>query len=245
MLELRKHSGKHIKSGISNKFMTLLALIPARGGSKGIPKKNIRSFCGKPLIYWTIQAALQSKYIDRVVVSTDDPEIAQISKECGADVPFLRPRELANDTAPGIAPVLHALDKMEEVEDVLLLQPTSPLRMSIDIEGIIEYRNKNGARSAVSIALSQKHPALMYYLENSMRLKGVVQETVLSCRQDYRPVYVLNGALYLARRDFIQNEQTLLSDDTLGYEMPVERSVDIDTIHDWDYAEFLMNLREK
>jgi len=220
--------------------MTLLALISARGGSKGIPRKNIRSFCGKPLLQWSIDAALATACVDQVVVTTDDPEIAQVARACGAEVPFLRPGELATDTASGIAPVLHALEQLPQVSDVLLLQPTSPLRTTDDIEAIVALRQHAGRESAVSLTPSGKHPAWMYSLSQDQRLEPLLQLDGVHCRQQLTPTYVLNGALYLASRAFLLREQAFIAPDTLGYVMPAERSVDIDTPLDWQWAEFLM-----
>ena len=220
--------------------MTLLALIPARGGSKGIYRKNIRSFYGKPLLQWSIDAALAAGCVDLVVVSTDDPEIAELAKACGALVPFLRPAELATDSAPGIAPVLHALELIPQTTDVLLLQPTSPLRTADDIESIVDLRQKAGSESAVSLTLSAKHPAWMYSMSQNHLLKPLLQVENFHCRQHLPDAYVLNGALYLASRDFLLREQTLVSAETIGYIMPADRSVDIDTLFDWRWAEFLM-----
>ena len=182
--------------------MTLLALIPARGGSKGIPRKNIRLFCGKPLLQWSIDAALASACVDQVVVSTDDSEIADLAKAGGAEVPFLRPAELATDRASGIAPVLHALEHLPRVSDVLLLQPTSPLRTSADIEAIVALRQQAGCESAVSLTPSAKHPAWMYKLSQEQWLEPLLELDEIDCRQLLPPAYVLNGALYLASREF-------------------------------------------
>lgn len=220
--------------------MTLLALIPARGGSKGIPRKNIRSFCGKPLLQWSIEAALESPYVDLVVVSTDDVEIAEIARANGAEVPFLRPAHLATDTAPGIATALHALDQLPLVNDILLLQPTSPLRKSFDINAIIEMRHIAGRESAVSLSLSSKHPAWMYSLAEDKRLTRLLVTDGADCRQQLPPTYVLNGALYLATRDFLFTQKSFISEETIGYVMPEHRSVDIDTPMDWLWAEFQM-----
>jgi len=220
--------------------MMVLALIPARGGSKGIPRKNIRPFCGKPLLQWAIDVALAAGCVDQVVVSTDDPEIAEVAKAGGAEVPFLRPAELASDTAPGIAPVLHALEQLPQVSDVLLLQPTSPLRTSADIEAIVALRQRSGRESAVSLTPSAKHPAWMYSLSQDDRLESLILFDEAPCRQLLPPAYLLNGALYLASRDFLLREQSFIGDDTVGYVMPAERSVDIDTPLDWKWAELLM-----
>ena len=220
--------------------MTLMALIPARGGSKGIPRKNIREFCGKPLLQWSIDAALKAACVDQVVVSTDDPVIAQVARDCGAEVPFLRPAELASDSAPGIAPVLHCLEQLPKVTDLLLLQPTSPLRTSADIEAIVTLRQQAGRESAVSITPSPKHPALMYSLSDDQWLEPLHQLDGSHCRQQLPLAYALNGALYLASRASLLRENSFIQEDTVGYVMSAERSVDIDTPLDWQWAEFLM-----
>jgi CMP-N-acetylneuraminic acid synthetase len=220
--------------------MTLLALIPARGGSKGIPRKNIRFFCGKPLLQWSIDVALAAPSVDWVVVSTDDPEIAEAARAGGAEVPFLRPAELASDTAPGIAPVLHALEQLPEVTDVLLLQPTSPLRLVEDVEAIVALRREAGRPAAVSVTPSGKHPAWMYGLSPLQQLEPMLPTPEAACRQQLPPAYALNGALYLASREYLERERNFLTAETLGYVMPPERSVDIDSPLDWQWGEFLM-----
>ena len=225
--------------------MTLLALIPARGGSKGIPRKNIRVFCGKPLLQWSIDAALAAACVDQVVVSTEDPEIAEVAKAGGAEVPFLRPADLATDTAPGIAPVLHALELLPHVSDVLLLQPTSPLRTSGDIEAIVALRQQAGRESAVSLTPSAKHPAWMYSLTQDQRLEPLLQLDGAHCRQQLPLAYALNGALYLASRASLLRENSFIQEDTVGYVMSAERSVDIDTPLDWQWAEFLTEQQQR
>lgn len=220
--------------------MSLLALIPARGGSKGIPRKNIRSFSGKPLLQWTIEAALMSSSVDHVVVSTDDPEIADIARACGAQVPFLRPLELASDAAPAIGTVLHALAQLPKVCDILLLQPTSPLRSVEDIQGIIKLYRDSKIQSIVSVSRSHKHPAWMYSLSSDNILQALAEFPVADCRQQLPPAYVLNGALYLASRTFLERHHGFLSSNTMGFVMPPERSVDIDTLIDWRWGEFLL-----
>ena len=224
--------------------MSLLALIPARGGSKGIPRKNIRFFSGKPLLQWSIEAALLSSSVDQVVVSTDDPEIADIARAGGAEVPFLRPAELATDTASGIATVLHALQQLPEVSGVLLLQPTSPLRSVEDINGIIDLYQDGKNQSVVSVTPSHKHPAWMYGLTPDNVLQTFSEFPMVDCRQQLPPAYVLNGALYVASRSFLEREESFLSPNTLGFVMPPERSVDIDTMLDWQWGEFLIQYHQ-
>ena len=219
--------------------MSLLALIPARGGSKGIPRKNIRGFCGKPLLQWSIDVALASRSVDLVVVSTDDPEIADVALACGAEVPFLRPPELATDTAPGIGTVLHAMHQLPEVSGVLLLQPTSPLRTVEDIKGIINVYKDAKNQSVVSVSPSHKHPAWIFGLTPENVLQTLSEFPMADCRQQLPPTYALNGSLYLASRSFLEREKSFLSQNTLGFVMPPERSVDIDTMLDWQWGEFL------
>ena len=221
--------------------MAVLALISARGGSKGIPRKNIKPLMRKPLIGWSIDAAKRASFIDRIVVSTDDDEIASIARELGADVPFMRPKELAADDTPGIAPVLHAISQLPHYDWVLLLQPTSPLRSAEDIDGIWQFCRDRGAPSAVSICEVGEHPYLMYQRDADQRLEPFITgRPDVTRRQDLPPVYALNGALYLARTDWLLEQRDFMGPNTLGYIMPPERSVDVDTLQDWRWVEFLI-----
>jgi len=220
--------------------VALLALIPARGGSKGIPGKNIRLLAGKPLIAHTIAAAMKVSAIDRLVVSTDHPKIATIAQTWGAEVPFLRPPELAADDTPGIAPVLHALEQFPEVSQVLLLQPTSPLRTTGDIEGILAFQLERQCASVVSVCATAKHPQWSYRLSATGDLNPFLPPAPADCRQQLEPAYDLNGALYLCDRAWLQNHGSFVGPGTLGYPMPPERSVDIDTPLDWLWAETLL-----
>lgn len=222
--------------------MNLLALIPARGGSKGIPRKNIKSLHGKPLIGWSIDAAKKSRFIERVVVSTEDDQIAAVASDLGAEIPFMRPKELAADNTPGIAPVMHAIENLPEFDWVLLLQPTSPLRTAEDIDGIVRFCIERDAPSAVSIYEVDKHPYLMYQRDETDRLQSLIPEKPdIARRQDLPQVYALNGALYLARIDWLKEQQSLVGQETLGYVMSTESSADIDTPLDWRWVEFLLD----
>ena len=221
--------------------MKLLALIPARGGSKGICRKNIKPLAGKPLLGWTIDTARQAGSVDRIVVSTEDDEIAAIARDLGAEVPFMRPGALSFDSTPGIEPVIHALEQLPEFEWVLLLQPTSPLRSVEDIEGIVRLCLDRDAPSAVSVTAVNKHPYWMYQCDEKDRLSPMIPEQpAVTRRQDLPPAYALNGALYLARRDWLLEHQRFVALDTLAYVMPKERSPDLDTLPDWDWAEYLI-----
>ncbi len=223
--------------------MKVLGLIPARGGSKGIPRKNIRPIAGRPLIAWTIEIALKSNRLASVVVSTDDQEISEVARRHGAQIPFMRPSELAQDDTPGVDPVLHALDVLPEFDAVLLMQPTSPLRVVDDIDGIIRLAEQTGAGCVVSVAQPSQHPYWMYLLDSGQRLQSFVAAKHVTRRQDLPPVYAANGALYFARREWLESRRTFIAADTVGYIMPAERSVDLDSSLDWKLAELLLKER--
>lgn len=216
------------------------ALIPARGGSKGIPRKNIKMFAGKPLIAWTIEAALRSQMLRAVVVSTDDPEIAEVARQAGAQVPFLRPPELAQDQTPGVDPVLHALDQLPQYDSVLLLQPTSPLRNVDDIDGCLRYVLQKGAPSAISVTHADTHPYWAYRLNADQTIARFVDAPPVARRQDLPPAFSLNGAMYFADANWLRHSRSLVTSETLAYVMSREHSVDLDTLLDWKFAELLM-----
>ncbi len=220
--------------------MKTLALILARGGSKGIPRKNIKLIAGKPLIAWSIEAALSSRSIDAVMVSTDDKEIAEVALQSGASVPFIRPSELAQDDTPGIDPVLHALEQLPHFEAVLLLQPTSPLRTSEDIDACIMMARELDAPAAVAVSAPDKHPYWMVRFGADQRMSRLIDAPPISRRQDLPPVYAINGALYYARADWLRRHRTFIAEQTVAYVMPPERSVDLDTLLDWRLAELLL-----
>ena len=224
---------------------TVLAIIPARGGSKGIPRKNIRLLAGKPLIAWTIDEAKKSKYIDRLILSSEDEEIIEVARKYGCEVPFKRPVELAQDDTPGIEPVIHAINTLEEKYDyVVLLQPTSPLRTVEDIDGCIQHCIVKGIPACVSVTEAHQNPCWMYRLDDDMRLNSFVQDGVkINRRQDLPKVYVLNGAIYMAETVFINENKSFLTEETAGYIMSGENSVDIDTEMDFAYCEWLINRR--
>ena len=221
--------------------MSIIALIPARGGSKGIPRKNIKLFCGKPLIYWSIKVALENKFIDRVIVSTEDIEIAQIATDFSAEVPFLRPKDLANDNSLTIDVVLDILDNLEDVNDILLLQPTSPLRRDEDLSSIFEFREKCCSDSAVSVCSSEKNLALYQELDSKSRIKPYLKDKKILPRQLSKMKYLINGSMYLSSKDSIIKNKSLITSNTVGYIMPEILSIDIDNQFDWLIAEFLMS----
>jgi len=222
--------------------MSILAVIPARGGSKRLPRKNIRYFAGKPLLAWTIEASLKTMAIDRVIVSTDDEEIAEVALAFGAEVPFLRPDYLAQDDTSGISPVIHALEMLPGYDQVLLLQPTSPLRTVKDINGIITFCREIQAPAAVSVTQINENPLWMYRLASDYSIQPFLGESKISiAEEDKSSLYLPNGALYLANVAWFREQKNFFSNETVGYVMPQYRSVDIDTQIDWDWAEFLIN----
>jgi len=233
-LKINKQKSFNRRSG-----KKLLAIIPARGGSKGIPGKNIKRLGGLPLIAWTIRAAKKSKLIDCVVVSTEDKKIATVAKKFGAEVPFLRPKGLSRDSTPGIEPVLHACLELPEYQEILCLQPTSPLRSSGDIDQLVAFARKRRASSVLSLCPASKHPAWDFALTAGGRLKPFVRLGSDQPRQNLGKAFSLNGAIYYAKRRWLFKNKTFLSARTLGFVMPKERSVDIDDWYDWKIADML------
>ena len=216
-----------------------VAFIPARGGSKGIPGKNIKLFAGKPLISWTINAASNCNLIDKVIVSTDHKETARISISYGAEVPFIRPKKLATDQSPIIDTIIHFLKTDPKVSEILLLQPTSPLRRVSDIKNIIQRKIDKSCNSIVSITEAYNHPHLCYKILKSDAISPLIPNKKLKRRQELPKIYCLNGSIYLANRNFILEKNSFINEETIGYLMPKERSVDIDNIYDWIVAETL------
>jgi CMP-N,N'-diacetyllegionaminic acid synthase len=228
---------------------TTYAVITARGGSKSIPRKNLAQLGGKPLIAWTLEAALSSPSVSRVIVSTDDEEIGKVSMQWGAEVPFLRPRELAGDDSPHVPVVIHAVEWIRShdhasPEYVLLLQPTLPFRTSLDIEQAMDLITEKNAESVVSVTEAPCHPYLVKSLTEDGRLKDFVETPAgYLRRQALPPAYAINGAIYLVRSDVLLAGKTFYAERTYAYVMPPERSLDIDTPWDLHLADLLMKER--
>ncbi|HED14062.1 MAG TPA: acylneuraminate cytidylyltransferase family protein [Gammaproteobacteria bacterium] len=224
----------------------IIALIPARGGSKAIPRKNIKSLDGKPLIAWTIEAALQSGQFSQVIVSTDNQEIAQVSREWGAQVPFIRPTELAQDDSTQISVVTHAIRWLESHEHiqpnyVMLLQPTSPLRTAEDIVAAIKIAKTRDAIAVVSVCPAVHHPYLTKRVSENGTLDDFMPDHLTDLRrQVLPPVYTLNGAIYLNRRESLLHDRMFLPQGTCAYIMPPERSLDIDSPWDFYLADLIL-----
>lgn len=219
-----------------------LGVIPARGGSKGVPRKNIREMAGKPLISWSICEAKKSQYLDCCIVSTDDKEICHIAKECGAEVPFLRPVELAQDDTASIDVVLHVMERLSEYDYMVLLQPTSPFRTVEDIDNTITCCMKHRSESCVSVTETEYSPYWMYTLDESCKMNPLlkISQDESYQRQKLPKVYRLNGAVYVNSYDMLKREHGFIGKNTIGYIMPQERSYDIDTLQDFEIVEILM-----
>ena len=221
---------------------SVLAIIPARGGSKGLPNKNILPLGDHPLIAWSINAANKSKYVDRCIISTDEKNIALISKQYGGEVPFLRPPQLSSDTANSKDVILHAIQTIKEKYNIIiLLQPTSPLRNSIDIDKALELMEQKNANALVSM-VSLKHPIeWTSRLTSDLHIPDLINfSSKKTRRQDFQERFELNGAIYISNSEAFINEETFITNETIAYIMPPERSIDIDNKFDYDLATFLL-----
>jgi CMP-N,N'-diacetyllegionaminic acid synthase len=232
-------------------MITCLAIISARGGSKGIPGKNIRPVADKPLIAWTIAAARDSAVFQRIVVSTDSQEIADAAAHYGAEIPFMRPAELARDDTSGTDPVVHAVQWLETHESfvsewVMLLQPTSPLRASEDIRRAVALAAQKDTDAVVSVAPVENHPYWTKRIDTEGCLEDFIKlEKPIGRRQDLPEVYALNGAIYLVRRTVLLEQKTLCPQRTRALVMPRERSLDVDTPWDLYLADLILKNQGK
>jgi CMP-N,N'-diacetyllegionaminic acid synthase len=230
--------------------MTIIGLITARGGSKSIPEKNIKPLAGKPLIAWTIEAALRCKELSRLIVSTDDEKIAEVARHWGAEVPFMRPVELAQDDSSHISVVLHAIQWLKEKEGfcpdyIMLLQPTSPFRTAEDIMKIIQLAKDRHAIAVISVCEAARHPYKTYKIIEDGTLEYFIPSNIAyKYRQTLPKVYEENGAIYLNKRISLLRDQTFMPEGTIPYIMPQERSQDIDTLWDFYIADLVMGNRK-
>ncbi len=224
------------------KNKTFLAIIPARGGSKRLPRKNILNLCGKPLISWSIEAGLKSKYIDKVVVSSDDKEILNISNELKVQV-IKRPDELASDTSTSFDAVKHAIDNLESYEYILLLQPTSPLRNENHIDKAIEFLEEKNADAVVSVCEMNHNLLWSNTLDDSLSMEGFISDNLLNNRsQDLKKHYRLNGAIYLCKTDKLLKEKSFfLKKNIFAYVMNSNNSIDIDRKEDFELASLYLS----
>lgn len=226
----------------------MIALIPARGGSKGLPGKNIKNLCGKPLIAHTVEAALKAEGIERVIVTTDSEEIAAVAREYGAEVPFLRPAALAGDNSSAVDVYLHAVDFLEKesgrsIEKFMVLLPTAPLRNSINIEQALRQFYEQNAETLISMREAET-PISWYYemnIEGRVKNLGLDAENAVKNRQVNKKYYIPNGAIYILDKKLLKEKRTYYSDNTVAYLMSAEQSVDIDCELDFKIAELLLS----
>ena len=240
-----KSSGWRIDT-VSDVRVNILGVIPARGGSKGIPRKNIRPVAGRPLIAYTIEAARKARSLSRVIVSTDDPEIAEVARAWGAEAPFLRPAELARDDTPGPEPIIHAVEWLRDHEGyrpelVMKLQPTSPLREARDIDAAVEIARRRDADSVVSVCALKHHPYWTKAIAPDGRLTtSIPTDRSYASRQELPPMYALAGAIYLVKTAVLLATRNYYTDRTYAYVIPEERALDVDTPWDLRVLEALL-----
>lgn len=229
--------------------MRVLGLIPARGGSKGVPRKNITPINSVPLLVYTIRAALGSQLLGHTILSTDDEEIAQVGREAGIDVPFMRPAELAKDDTPTLPVIFHAINTLrqlgKEYDCLVLLQPTAPLRNSDDIDNSLRLLQDSGADSVVSVSVvpGHYHPEWQLTDKNGYLVcyNGQALSQLPTRRQSLSPTYTRNGAIYAVWIKALIGQQSLLGPKTVAYVMPEERSVNIDSMTDLLLATHYLN----
>ncbi|MEO9570952.1 MAG: acylneuraminate cytidylyltransferase family protein [Polaribacter sp.] len=225
--------------------MKVIAIIPARGGSKGIPRKNLVNFLGKPLMQWSIEAALKSKYITDVVVSSDDDEILNEAQKNKEVIAIKRPIKLAQDNSKTEPVLTHVLESLKEIkyDYLILLQPTSPLRTSKDIDFAFEKLLNSKATSLISVCELEHHPYKSFNIDEKGYLQGIINNDFpFYPRQSLPKTYRANGAIYIIKVNDFLNKNTLLTDKTIHFEMSVETSLDIDTLEDLKLASKLKNI---
>jgi len=222
-----------------------IAVIPARGGSKGLPGKNVKSMAGKPMMAWTIEAALASTGFARVIVSTDDQEIAAVGRHYGAETPFLRPAEFGTDSASVVDVVLHAVEWLESQEgfspsQIMLLQPTSPLRTSEDIRSVLTLFSERQPESVVSVVPMQHPPHWLKSINEQGELVPWFEGNLPDRRQSVGELYMPNGAIYMIAMDVLRKQHTFYPGCTLAYVMPPERSIDVDSAWEFYLAQLIL-----
>jgi len=229
----------------------VIAIIPARGGSKGLPRKNILPLNGKPLIAYTIEAALQADCIDEVIVTTDDLEVADIAKQYGATVPFIRPKYLATDSALAVDVYLHTVEwlitnRKCSISHFMVLLPTTPLRTSIDIENAYRLFKEEKGTTLIAVKEAEVPPSWYMQIDDRLRIKpcGFGGENLIKNRQENTRYALVCGAIYILDYQLLKSKRTYYSDNTIAYVIDRKHAVDIDTKEDFDYVRFLMNNAE-
>lgn len=224
----------------------MLAVIPARGGSKGVPGKNIKELAGRPLIAYTIKAAIDSNIFERIIVSTDSPQIAEIAVDFGAEVPFLRPHEISGDLTSSDDVILHALSFYQqqgiEYEEVCKLQPTSPFRSGKHLQEAYQLFCERNADFLVSVCECEHSPLWSGIIGDDLRLEHFIsEEAKRACRQELPTYYRLNGAIYMGKTKRFYENKSFLGENGVAYIMSQEESVDIDSPLDFKIAEVIFN----
>ncbi len=226
---------------------SMLAIIPARGGSKGIPGKNIKELCGKPLIAYTIEAALKAQEIHRVVVTTDSKEIAKVAMQYGAEIPFMRPSYLASDESSAVDVYLHAVEYLEKKDKIrndkfVVLLPTAPLRDAYEIDHAVLTMKECACTTLISVVEADVPVSWYYHMNENMIIKnaGFDSEHAINNRQMNSRYYIPNGAIYILDYQLLKRKRTYYTDDTIGYVMTKKKSVDIDTEDDFEYVKYLL-----
>lgn len=227
------------------KNLKILAVIPARGGSKGVPRKNLKKILGKSLVEWTIDTAKNSKYIDRYILSSEDDEIIETAEKAGCEIPFKRPLSLAEDDSTTNDVILHALENVDGYDLVVCMQVTSPLVKSEDIDACIETCVETGAKASVSACRPDKSPYWMFGIEKGF-MKPVMGPSYFNKRRQALPeVYVPNGAVSVAYSSWFKENKSFYSDYTSAYIMPIERSFDLDTEFDFMVLETFLDRKKR
>jgi N-acylneuraminate cytidylyltransferase len=212
-----------------------------------LPRKNVLPIDGKPLVAWSIDAAKAARFVDRIVVSTDDPEIAAAARQAGAEIPAMRPPALATDDSPVELAILHMLDSLDRTYDYfVLLEPTTPLRLPEDIDGSIERCVTLGAPACIAVCPPSQSPYWMVSIDDRSKLHLLLDEKAHSARrQDLPPAFMINGGAYVADTAWYRQRRTFLTPETVGYVMPPERSFDIDGELDFLVVETLLRRRKR
>lgn len=230
----------------------ILAVIPARNNSKGLAGKNIKKLCGKPLVAWTIDAALNSAYLDEIVVSTDSEIIANIARKYGANVPFIRPPELATDSATSFSVIDHCIEYFKQqlgiyYDYIVLLEPTSPLREVTDIDDALKVLMSSNAKSIVGVCKTEsQNPSFLYSIDLDGILSPCLDDTKSNLRrQDINAVYYLEGTIYISEVDYLIKKMGFYHDKTMGYCVPKWKSFEVDDIVDWCCVEAMLNNKSK
>lgn len=236
-----------MKQSSNESSLRVLGIIPARGGSKGVPRKNLRNLAGKPLLEYTAEAALASTRLSRIILTTEDLEIAEAGRQCGIEVPFLRPESLARDDTPMLPVIRHAVKTLEDSGDrfdaICLLQPTNPLRRPEDLDNCIRLLDEQEADSVVSMlpVPVEFNPHWVWFSDSNGYLKiATGEEMPIPRRQDLPAAWHREGSVYVTRRDILIERNTFYGTKMIGYMMDPEKTVNIDTMEDWVRAEKLI-----